>query len=86
MAKIEQIESTLGKCECIHYSHKYLILRVLKETIENQKDNINKIESRRKEIIREGIMNPGQMIATGKRFIETVEKTKKVVQDTPLCG
>lgn len=85
MTKIDEMESTLGKCECMHYSHKYLILRVLKETIENQKDTINKIESRRKEIIREGIMIPSQMIAMGKRFIETVEKTKKVVQDTPLC-
>ena len=39
-----------------------------------------------KEIIREGTMNPDQMIVTDKRFIEAVEKMKKeVVQDTPLC-
>lgn len=85
MVKIGEMENTLGKCECIHYSHKYTLLRVLKETINSQKANIKKIESRREEIIKEGTMNPDQMIATGKRFIEIIEKTKKTVQDTPLC-
>lgn len=84
MVKIEEMEKTLGKCECIHYSHKYLILRVFKETIEHQKDAINRVESRRKEIIKEG-KNPDRMIATSRKFIETVENTKKAVQDIPLC-
>lgn len=72
------------KFECIHYSHKYLILRVLKETVENQKDSINRVESHREEIVKKGL-DPDQMIGTSKKFIETIEKTKKVIQDVPLC-
>lgn len=84
MIKVEEMEKTFGKCECIYFSHKYLILRVFKETIENQKDSINRVESHREEIIRKG-MNPDQMITTSKKFIESIKKTKKVIQDTPLC-
>jgi len=84
MVKVSEMEKTLGKCECINHSHKYLILRVLKEAIENEKHAIRRVELRRKEIIKEGMI-PGLMIQTGRKFIETIEKTRNVVQDVPLC-
>lgn len=77
-------EKSIGKCECMYHSHKYLILRVFKEAIEKEKDRITRVDINRKEIIAEG-MNPDTMITTSKKFIDELEKTRNVVKDTQSC-
>ena len=84
MVKAREMEKTLGKFECINHSHKYLILSVLKGAIEYQKLSIDRVELRRKEIIKEGL-DPDQMIVSSKNYIESIEKTKKLFQGVPLC-
>ena len=77
-------QNPLGDCNCMNRDHKLLILRVFKETTENQKDITNKTESRSEDIARSG-MNKEQMIETSRNFIRKLEITRKAIKDTPDC-
>ena len=59
------------------YTIKYLILRILKEAIEKEKNIISRANINRKEIIEQD-MNPDIMIESGKKFINTAEKTRRI--------
>lgn len=78
------VHKIIGKCECINYDHKYLILRIAKEAIEKEKDVISIIYKNREDIIKKG-MNPDIMIQTEKQFVEKIEDTIKAVKDVPVC-
>lgn len=77
-------KNSLGDCNCMNRDHKLLILRVFKEAIENQKDIINKTESRSEGVTRDG-MNKEQMIESSRNFMRKLETTRKVIKDTPDC-
>jgi hypothetical protein len=89
MSEIQE-KLSIGNCQCIDKFNKHLIVSVLKEKIDNEKNYIRKIEYDRKfyemrEKYSAQYASADALIRIHKRIIETTELVLKRVENTNEC-
>ncbi len=89
MSEIQE-KLSIGNCQCLDKFNKHLIVSVLKEKIDDEKNYIKKIEYDRKyyelrEKYSSQYANADALIRIRKGIIETTELVMKRVENTPEC-
>jgi hypothetical protein len=89
MSEIQE-KLSIGNCQCLDKFNKHLIVSILKEKIDNEKNYIKNIEYDRKYYeLREKhssqYINTDALIRIRKGIIETTGLVMKRVENTPEC-